>query len=147
MANRENIDKWSFLYFLIKYSFAKRLHDFFYRKRQIVHAGRIPKNEPVILAPNHQNALMDALAFVMGLKFQTVFLARADIFKGKFIINLLTFIKILPIFRIRDGMANLQKNEEIFDLTVNILKNKHNPLLLFPEGNHGDRRRLRPLVK
>lgn len=147
MAKRENIDKWSLGYALIKFSFAKRMHDYFYRKQEIVHADKIPKKQSVIIAPNHQNALMDALAFVMGLNFQTVFLARADIFKKDIIVKILTFMKILPVFRIRDGMSNLQKNEEIFDITVNILRRKRNPLLLFPEGNHGDKRRLRPLVK
>jgi hypothetical protein len=90
---------------------------------------------------------MDPLAFVFGIKQQTVFLARADVFKEGFIVKVLTFMKILPIFRIRDGLSSLQKNEEIFEHTVDILQRKRSPLLLFPEGNHGDRRRLRPLVK
>jgi len=90
---------------------------------------------------------MDALAFVAGIKFQTVFLARADVFKGGMVDKILTFIKILPIYRIRDGISNLQKNDDIFDITVNVLHNRINPLLLFPEGNHGNKRRLRPLVK
>ena len=119
----------------------------YYRRRKTVHKERIPRKRSVILAPNHQNALMDAMAFVEGINFQTVFLARADIFKKEFISRILTFMKILPIFRIRDGYNNLQKNDEIFDITVSILKNQRNPLLLFPEGNHGEYRRLRPLVK
>ncbi|MBN1950522.1 MAG: 1-acyl-sn-glycerol-3-phosphate acyltransferase [Bacteroidales bacterium] len=125
----------------------KRLHDLFYREIEVVNAKIIPRKRSVILAPNHQNALMDPLAFVFGIPQQTVFLARADVFANNTLVKILTFMKILPIFRIRDGVANLQKNEEIFDITVRILLNKRNPLLLFPEGNHGDRRRLRPLVK
>jgi 1-acyl-sn-glycerol-3-phosphate acyltransferase len=135
------------LYRILKFFPVKPVHDMYYRKIQIQNTERIPEGEAVILAPNHQNALMDAMAFVAGIKYQTVFLARADIFKGQFAINLLTFIKILPIYRMRDGIASLQKNNEIFDLTVHVLRNKINPLCMFPEGNHGDRRRLRPLVK
>jgi 1-acyl-sn-glycerol-3-phosphate acyltransferase len=147
MTKRERIDQWSMLYRALKFFPVKPVHDMYYRKIQIQNVERIPEGEAVILAPNHQNALMDAMAFVAGIKYQTVFLARADIFKGEFIINLLTFIKILPIYRMRDGIASLQKNEEIFDLTVNVLRNKINPLCMFPEGNHGDKRRLRSLVK
>jgi hypothetical protein len=35
----------------------------------------------------------------------------------------------------------------VFEKTVQVLRNKLNPLGIFPEGNHGDRRRLRNLVK
>ena len=147
MANRDSIDQWSWFYAFLQVFIIRPIHSYYYRKIKKVNIGRIPKGQPVILAPNHQNALMDAMAFVAGIKFQTVFLARADIFKGGFVTNLLTFIKILPVYRIRDGISSLQKNDEIFDITVKILHNKLNPLLLFPEGNHGDKRRLRPLVK
>jgi 1-acyl-sn-glycerol-3-phosphate acyltransferase len=147
MSRRERIDEKSLLYRILKIFLVKPAHDMYYRKIQKNHPERIPEGAPVILAPNHQNALMDALAFVVGIKYQTVFLARADIFKSQLLIDLLTFIKILPIYRMRDGISSLQKNEEIFDLTVDILRRKINPLCMFPEGNHGDRRRLRPLVK
>jgi 1-acyl-sn-glycerol-3-phosphate acyltransferase len=147
MSKRLTIDKWSLGYWLLKYPITKPIHDLYYRKIHIQNASKIPIGEPVILAPNHQNALMDALAFVIGLEFQSVFLARADIFSSRLAIKILTFLKILPIYRIRDGRANLQKNEEIFDITLDILHNRENPLCMFPEGNHGDKRRLRPLVK
>jgi hypothetical protein len=46
----------------------------------------------------------------------------------------------------RDGAENLSQNDEIFQATQIILKDRH-PLCLMPEGNHGDKRKLRPLVK
>lgn len=107
----------------------------------------LPAKRPVILAPNHQNALMDALAMVCGTEFQVVFLARADIFKSRFIARILTFMNIMPIYRIRDGYENVKRNDEVFEKTNQVMRNMYNPLCLFPEGNHGDRRRLRSLVK
>lgn len=107
----------------------------------------IPVNESIILAPNHQNALMDAMTFVCNTEFQSVFLARADIFKGKLLIRFLTCINIMPIYRIRDGISNVKRNDKVFEKTLQVMRNKNNPLVLFPEGNHGDRRRLRNLVK
>jgi 1-acyl-sn-glycerol-3-phosphate acyltransferase len=147
MAKRETIDKWSFGYWLLQVFIVRRIFNFYFSKFRVNASNKIPKGEAVILAPNHQNALLDALAFVSGLRKQTVFLARADVFKSNFLIKVLTYIKILPVYRIRDGRSELQKNDEIFDATCRVLHNKINPLCLFPEGNHGDKRQLRPLVK
>lgn len=141
------IDKWSLKYWSTKYLWAKNVYRLYYSKIELHNTEVLKQKGPFILAPNHQNALMDAMAIVSSLKFQTVFLARADIFKGKFIVALLTYMKILPVYRIRDGMSSLGKNEEIFDMSTQVLINQNSPLCLFPEGNHGDKRRLRPLVK
>jgi len=90
---------------------------------------------------------MDAMVMVCSTEFQTVFLARADIFKGKLLIRILTFLNIMPIYRIRDGIEKVKKNDEVFVKTIQVLHNRLNPLGIFPEGNHGDKRRLRNLVK
>lgn len=147
MTKREKIDKWSLLYWFLKHYIVRPLYFFYYKKFLVVHEEKIPDNKPVIIAPNHQNALMDALAFVSGIRFQTVFMARADVFTTPFITKVLTFLKILPVYRIRDGRENLQKNDDMFDYAQQVLRHKYNPLCLFPEGNHGEYRRLRPLVK
>ena len=75
----------------------------------------------MIFAPNHHNALMDALAVLFTIPRQMVFLARADIFRKGVFANILTFLKILPIYRIRDGYSALQPNSEIFNKTVEVL--------------------------
>ena len=147
MTKREKIDKWSLLYWFLKHYVVRPAYFFYYKKFLVVHEEKIPDDQPNIIAPNHQNALMDALAFVTGIRFQTIFMARADIFTTRFITKVLTFLKILPVYRIRDGRENLQKNDDMFDYAEQVLRHKYNPLLLFPEGNHGEYRRLRPLVK
>jgi hypothetical protein len=53
----------------------------------------------------------------------------------------------MPVYRIRDGFENVKKNDEVFARTTEVLNNRNNPLIIFPEGNHGEYRRLRPLVK
>ena len=147
MFKAKTIDQWSLRYFLIKYLWAKNVFELYYRRIEVRNARIIPEKKPVIFAANHQNALMDALALVLKLRFQTVFMTRADIFEKPFVKKILMSLKMLPIYRIRDGVSSLSKNEEMFDETTRILKNHQSPLCLFPEGNHGDRRRLRPLVK
>jgi 1-acyl-sn-glycerol-3-phosphate acyltransferase len=147
MRKAKTIDEWSLGYWMLKYLWAKNTFVLYYKKIELRNAKIIPRNKPVIIAPNHQNALMDALAIVFEVPFQTIFMTRADIFAKPLARKILTFLNMLPIYRKRDGIASLAKNEEIFIETTRILKDHHNPVCLFPEGNHGDRRRLRPLVK
>ncbi|MBN2863183.1 MAG: 1-acyl-sn-glycerol-3-phosphate acyltransferase, partial [Bacteroidales bacterium] len=95
---------------------------------------------------NHQNALMDALAVVFTLNRQPVFLTRADVFKNKIVASILYYLKMLPVYRIRDGYSTLKENDEIFNNTIKVIKNK-NGLVILPEGNHAGFRRLRQLKK
>ena len=118
----------------------------FYRKVVLLNKQNIPKGGNVIFTPNHENALMDALALLFNIQRQLVFVARADIFAKKSIAAVLYFLKILPIYRIRDGVDSLDKNKEIFAKTVEVLE-AGNGLVILPEGNHGGKRRLRPLKK
>lgn len=146
MFRKKSIDEWSLKYWLTQ-RYVNLAYRLFYGRFESVNRSVIPPDMPVILAPNHQNALMDALVFVYDSGYQPVFLARADIFKGKWVIRFLTFLNIMPVFRMRDGIDNVRRNDEVFEKSLKVLLNKHNPLCLFPEGNHGDKRRLRPLVK
>ena len=101
----------------------------------------IPEGKPVIFAPNHQNALMDPLAVVCTNPLQSVWLARADIFQLKATQPILKYLKILPIYRIRDGKENLSNNEHIFQQVIHILEDKHS-IALFPEAAHSGKRQM-----
>jgi 1-acyl-sn-glycerol-3-phosphate acyltransferase len=143
---KENIEKYSARYAILK-SIAGFWHNnVFYRKVIVLGRENINPEHHLIFAPNHQNALMDALAVLFTHKGQPIFLARADIFKKKTIAAILYFLKILPVYRIRDGFSSLKGNDEIFTKTIDILKNK-NGLVILPEGDHAGFRRLRQLKK
>jgi len=143
---KENIEKYSARYALLKSVAGFWHNNVFYRKVIVLGRENINPDDPVIFAPNHQNALMDALAVLFTNKGQNVFLARADIFKRKSIAAILYFLKILPVYRIRDGFSSLKGNDEIFTKTIDVLKNK-NGLVILPEGDHVGFRRLRQLKK
>ena len=128
------------------YAYVSVLHRLFYRRLTVVGYEKIPQGTPVIFAPNHQNALMDALAVLFASRKPVVFMARADIFKKTFVAKILNFLKILPIYRIRDGYGELGRNQEVFDDTVDVLKS-NTPICILPEGNHEGLKRLRPLKK
>src|SRR5450759_3252830 len=143
---KENIEKYSARYALLK-SVAGFWHNtVFYRKVIVLGRENINPDHHLIFAPNHQNALMDALAVLFTHKGQAIFLAGADIFKRKTIAAFLSFLKILPVYRIRDGFSSLRGNDEIFHKTIDVLKNK-NGLVILPEGEHVGFRRLRQLKK
>ncbi len=143
---KENIEKYSAGYALLK-SIAGFWHNnVFYRRVIVFGRENIAPDQHLIFAPNHQNALMDALAVLFTHRGQPVFLARADIFKKKTISSILYFLKILPVYRIRDGYGSLKGNDEIFSKTIDVLRNK-NGLVILPEGNHEGFRRLRQLKK
>ena len=143
---KDNIEKYSARYALLK-SVAGFWHNkVFYRKVIILGRENINPNHHLIFAPNHQNALMDALAVLFTQEGQLIFLARADIFKKKIIAAILYFLKILPVYRIRDGFSSLKGNDEIFTKTIDVLKSK-NGLVILPEGDHAGFRRLRQLKK
>ncbi len=140
------MEKYSKIYVFLQ-SFIRFYHNkFWYKQIGIRGFDALPEDTPVIFAPNHQNALMDATAFVFSTTKQVVFLARADIFNSKITSKIFTFMRILPIYRMRDGASSLGKNEEIFNKSVKVLENKH-PLGLFPEATHWGFRKLRPTMK
>jgi 1-acyl-sn-glycerol-3-phosphate acyltransferase len=143
---KENIEKYSARYALLKSVAGFWHNNVFYRKVIVLGRENIKPDDHIIYAPNHQNALMDALAVLFTHKGQPVFLARADIFKRKTVASILYFLKILPVYRLRDGFSSLKGNDEIFLKTIDVLKSKEG-LVILPEGDHAGFRRLRQLKK
>ena len=142
----KNIEKKSPGYRLL-YSVVRFWHNqVFYRKVIVVNKENIPKDANVIFTPNHQNALMDATALLFTIPRQLVFMARADIFAKPAVAAILYFLKILPIYRSRDGKGSVQKNKLIFERTVDVLTSG-NGLVILPEGSHAGVHYLRPLKK
>ena len=117
-----------------------------YRRFIVKGKENIPWGDPFIIAPCHQNALMDALVILEAMRHKTVFLARADIFQKPVTRYLLTGLRISPVYRIRDGKESLSRNEEIFNTSREVIK-QGVPLCLMAEGTHNDRHQLLPLVK
>ena len=144
---RETIYVPSIKYTLIR-KFSRIIFDAFYKKIHVRGFEKVSHTDPVIFAPNHQCALMDALAIVYKCKkLQPVFLARQDVFKAYLAARILTILKIMPVYRDRDGGAEaIKKNEKIFDIVNETLLNKKQ-IGIMPEASHGDKRRLKSTMK
>jgi 1-acyl-sn-glycerol-3-phosphate acyltransferase len=89
---------------------------------------------------------MDAMAVIGTTDRQLIFLARADIFKNKFVARILYFLKMLPVYRIRDGFDAVKQNDDTFRDTLRVMKHR-NGVVILPEGNHATYRKLRQLKK
>jgi 1-acyl-sn-glycerol-3-phosphate acyltransferase len=121
-------------------------HRLWYRRFTVLGRHNIPRDKPVIFLCNHQNALMDALAILFGVGRAVVFLARADIFKKKSVARFLYYLKIMPIFRARDGAENLAQNDATFRRSAEVLA-RPRPMAMFPEGVFNPVKSLLPLKK
>lgn len=132
------------------YSFLRHYVDFALKLsyRSISYVGRenIPTDGAIIYAPNHTNALMDALVILAMDRSAKVFVARADIFKNPVFAKVLRFLKIMPIMRMRDGMDEVRKNNETIEKAVDVLRDRV-PFCIFPEGTHQAKYSSLPLSK
>lgn len=134
-----------------------RIYDFFHPLvnrmfrcsfRHITYIGKenIPTDGAVIFAPNHVNALCDAMAILTIDNKRKVFVARADMFKNKKAAWLLNGLKIMPIRRMRDGANEVLKNDETEDKAIATLHDGV-PFCILPEGTHRPMHSLLPLGK
>ena len=117
-----------------------------YRNIKYVGRERLPKDGAIIFAPNHTNALMDAMVILALDRRPKVFVARADIFRNPRIAKILTFCRIMPIMRMRDGIDEVRKNNETIERAVDVLRDKV-PFCIFPEGTHQAKYSSLPLSK
>jgi len=131
-------------YYLVKLTSWIGLNIFF-KRVEVSGKNNIPKDGAIIFTPNHQGAFMDAVLVGTFNPRDISFLTRSDVF-NKWSKPFLKALNMMPIYRIRDGIANLSQNEAVFETCYQMLSEKR-CILIFPEGNHGIEHYLRPLSK
>jgi len=132
---------WYFVKFWIKSSL------FFYSKGiKVSGKENIPKKGAVLFMVNHPNGLIDPLVVAVNNPRILHFLVRAAVFKKPIVKKFLATLNLMPIYRIRDGVKELGRNQEIFEKCFSIFS-EGKTLMIFPEGSHDRRRTIRPLSK
>lgn len=117
-----------------------------FRRYQIVGKENIPDGA-CIYGSNHCNTLMDAMVILGTSHEKKVFIARGDIFQNPKTAKILRWLRILPIFRIRDGIGAVRdKNSDTMDQAIDVMHDEV-PMYLFPEATHRTKHSLRPLSK
>lgn len=145
MKKEKKIQDYDWLYSFLRYyvDFVLKLS---YRNVRYVGLDRIPRDGAIIYAPNHTNALMDALVILAMNRTAKVFVARADIFKNPILAKIFRFLKIMPIMRMRDGIDEVKRNNETISKAVDVLRDRV-PFCIFPEGTHQTKYSSLPLSK
>lgn len=117
-----------------------------FRKFQVIGRENIPEGA-CLYGSNHCNTLMDAMVILANTREKKVFIARADIFQNPRTAKILRWLRILPIYRIRDGIGAVRdKNGDTMDQAMDVMHDEV-PMYLFPEATHRTKHSLRPLSK
>jgi len=101
---------------------------------------------PLLIAANHPNSFLDAIILDVLFDQPIWSLARGDAFKSSFSLKILPYLKMLPVYRIREGVENLENNYETFDACIQLFKSK-GVVLIFSEGLCVNEWHLRSLKK
>lgn len=119
-------------YRFVKFWVSLSLH-FFAKRIRIINSKHLSAEGPLLLAVNHPNSFFDAVVTGRFMHQPVYYMTRGDVFKKAWVRKILTSLKMIPIFRIRDGKHRLTENEETFNKSVEVLRNGE-ILLIFVEG-------------
>ncbi len=114
----------------------------FFRRVSIAGLENIPRDAPVIFAPNHPNSLVDPLFLLAFAPREVVFLAKEPLFRMPIIGRLVRWAGAIPVYRRQDN-ADMSRNHETFT-RVHTLLAGGGAVAIFPEGVSHDDPQLRP---
>ena len=101
---------------------------------------------PILIAANHPNSFLDAILLCSLFKRPIYSLARGDAFKNKSIHKLLLSLNMFPVYRVSEGVENMEENYKTFDECIEVFK-RNGIVLIFSEGRCVNEWHLRPLKK
>jgi len=134
------------MFYVLIRSYIRAILFFYFKKTKVVGLQNIPKNEAVLFVANHENALLDSIMLATTNNSKAYFLSRASVFSNPFNRRFFNSLRMIPIYRIRDGWQSLNKNTEVFNTCFKLLNDKKT-IAIFPEGDHHLNRRVRQLSK
>jgi len=123
----------------------------FYRDIEVIGLEAIPQTGPIILAVNHPNSVIDALAVVTTVPRRITLTAKATLFRIPGLGSLLRALHFVPLRRVVDEHAggsaeatDRERNEAAFDAIVGVLS-AGGAVLIFPEGRSHSESLMSPL--
>lgn len=125
---------------------AKLFIRFFCRKIIINNKSLLRRQGPLLIAANHPNSFLDAIIITSLFRNPVYSLARGDAFAGRIITRILTSLYMLPVYRVSEGVENLENNYTTFKACQDIFR-KNGIVLIFSEGGCINEWHLRPLKK
>jgi len=137
---------------MLVYQFARNLAALamlvLFKKLYYIDSHKLPKKKgATIFAVNHPTAFIDPFIYMVYSRYNCYFLLRGDFFKvSKFVRWFMDQIRLIPIFRQRDGFSALKQNQALFEQFYEIIHQKRD-ISIMVEGSHDHRKRLRPIQR
>lgn len=135
------------IYRLVKW-WVTLTHSLYFRKnfKQLDAASLANNGRGKLFAANHPNSFIDPMSLAINLPYPIHFLVRGDALRGPMGKFLKNYLKLLPVWREREGRDNLKSNYDTFETCLEIWK-KGGAVIIFSEGLCVNEWRLRPLPK
>lgn len=134
------------LYGFLQWIGGVALH-WFYRDVRVIGGERIPESGPLIVAVNHQNALVDAIIAQRAVPRPLRITAKATLAEGLLGALLVKLTGIIPLRRAsdeRDPTGHPARNRRSFERIIEELR-RNQAILVFPEGKSHNEPEIAPL--
>jgi 1-acyl-sn-glycerol-3-phosphate acyltransferase len=138
------------IYSVLRWIAGIALH-WFYRDIRITRADRIPRNGPLLIAVNHQNALVDSLIVGWLMPQRITMTAKATLADNPFISLFFRIMHVVPLRRMSDEPRSSgelpfdrSRNMGAFREILRVLQ-QNGTVLIFPEGKSHNETGLEPL--
>jgi 1-acyl-sn-glycerol-3-phosphate acyltransferase len=138
------------IYRLLRWISGIALH-WFYREIRVLGRENIPIRGPLLIAANHQNALVDSLIAGWVMPRRITMTAKATLIDNPLIAILFRILGVVPLRRTSDeprrsgrSTPDRSRNVGAFREILRILE-KEGAVLIFPEGKSHNERGLEPL--
>jgi len=115
----------------------------FFRRVEVVGAGRLPLGHPMVLVANHVNSLVDPLFLMGSLPVRPRTLAASFLWDNPLVRPWMNWAGAIPVYRQQDKVDTAQ-NEQTF-LRCHELLSHGGAIALFPEGKSHSEPALQPL--
>ena len=138
------------IYAALKWITGIALH-WFYGDIRVVGKERIPVRGPLLIAVNHQNALVDSLIVGWVVPRRIAMTAKATLADNRLIAFLFRILHVVPLRRLSDEArkpkgfpVDRSRNRDAFREIVDLLR-RSGAVLIFPEGKSHNELGLEPL--
>ncbi|WP_347159527.1 lysophospholipid acyltransferase family protein [Pontibacter chitinilyticus] len=131
------------LYAILKLIYRIGLRVFF-SELEVRNRHLLPAQGPLLIVSNHPNTFMDPVVIAAQLQQPAYFIAKSTVFGSRLQNWLLGKMHLIPIHRREDTPDQPVSNEEAFAASFRALE-QQKALIIFPEGNSFNQRRLRKI--
>ncbi|RDV38603.1 hypothetical protein DV096_07270 [Bradymonadaceae bacterium TMQ3] len=111
---------------------------------QVMGHENFPKSQPLILAANHPNSIMDTVLLATETPFRINYMARSGLFKNPIIRSVLNGVCVMPIYRASELAGQPVRKQSSFYRAYELLE-AGGCIGMFPEGANSPDRQVREL--